>query len=452
MDGRVPEDRLKMQEVDIVVEYDPLDPHTYSKARRWLMTLILSFLAFTSFWAAGAYSPGITQSREDFGMSLEVATLGTALYPLGFTLGPLLGAPLSELYGRRIVFLVTLPLTLLAAIGVALAKNAPMLLIFRFLTALFISGPFAVAGGAVSDLWPASERSNPIIVYSTAPNLGSTLGPVVGGFTNFYLNWRWTFWIQAIMLGVTYIMVVFFVPETYVPRLKNEKTTDAAMAKQKIITALQRPVMLLWSEPIVLAVSVYLAFVYGLLFCSFSAYPVEYQLVRNWNVLDASFAFLGISIGILLSAMGAPLFRPLYRRNPTPEGRLYQGCLGAILLPISLFWWAWTSSASVNAFSSIVAGGGVGASLLLLFLSITDYLVDTYTEYAASALAANGAFRTLVSTAFPLFSHQLFVGLGTQWAMSLLAFCSLLLTPIPFVLVRYGAGIRARGKYVRTKD
>lgn len=432
----------------LVLPFDPCNPHTYSRFKRWYMTAILSFLAFLSFWAAGAYSPGINGIRKEFGVSQEVANLGTALYPLGFTLGPLLGAPISELYGRRIVFLTTIPLTALSCIGIACARNMAMLLTFRFLSALFISGPFAVAGGAVSDLWPSAERSIPILVYSTVPNLGSSLGPVVAGFTNYYLtSWRWVFWIQMIALSVCYCLIVFFLPETYVPKLKNEKSVDPAAAKRKIITAMQRPVMLLWYEPIVLALSVYLAFVYGLLFGSFSAYPVEYQLNRHWNVLDASLAFLGMTVGILGAAFAAPLFKPLYYKNPTPEGRLYAGCVGACLLPTSLFWWAWTSQVSVNAFVSIIAGVGIGASLLLLFLSITDYLVDTYTQFAASALAANGAFRTLVSTAFPLFTHQMFTSLGTQWAMTILAIFSLFLLPIPFILLRYGSQIRARGRY-----
>ncbi|CCG81915.1 putative MFS transporter [Taphrina deformans PYCC 5710] len=430
-----------------VKSYDPCDPHTFSRAHRWCMTCILSTLAFLSFWAAGAYSPGIDGIRREFGPSIEVANLGVAFYPLGFTLGPLLGAPLSELYGRRIVFLTTIPLTIISCLGIALARNTAMILTFRFLTALFISGPFAVAGGAVSDLWPREDRFLPIILYSTAPNLGSTLGPVVGGFTSFYLTFRWTFYIQMIMLGVTYILIVFFVPETYAPKLRGEVTVDPVEAKKKIKTAMQRPVRLLIHEPIVLFTSIYLAFVYGLLFCSFSAYPVEYQLARHWNVLDSSLAFLGISVGILIAGLLSPAFKPLYMRNPTPEGRLYQACVGAIVLPISLFWWAWTSGANVNAFASISAGGGIGVGLLFLFLSIVDYLVDTYTEFAASALAANGAFRTLVTTLFPLFSHQMFIGLGTQWAMTILAFCSVLLTPIPFVFLKYGKTIRARGKY-----
>lgn len=426
---------------------DPVNPHTWSRSQRWVMTVILSFLAFMSFWAAGAYSPGINSIKAEHYVSSEVAVLGTALYPLGFTFGPLIGAPLSELYGRRIVFLTCLPLTILSVVGLALSYNMPMILFFRLLSAVFISGPFAVAGGAVSDLWTQDERPIPIILYSTAPNLGSTLGVVVGGFTNYFLTWQYTFWIQAILLGVCNIMVIFFVPESYAPLLRKERSTSSVSVRRTLMVALQRPFVLLFTEPIVFVLSVYLAFVYGLLFCSFSAYPVEFEVVRGWNVLDSSLTFLGISCGIILGGLTSRLFAPLYRRNPTPEGRLYQACVGAVLLPVSMFWWALTSGPGVNAFSPIVAGGGIGCALLFLFLSITDYIVDTYLIYAASALAANGAFRTTVSAAFPLFSRQMFVNLTPLWAMCLLGFLSLLLTPIPFVLVKYGALIRARGKY-----
>ena len=427
--------------------YDPTDPHTWSKTKRWSMTLILSFVAFMSFWPSGAYAPGITHIRLDFGVSQEIAVLGTAFYPLGFTLGPLLGAPLSELYGRRIVLLVCIPFTIAAACGVALSCNIYMVLVFRLVTAVFISGPFAVTGGAVSDLWTQRERAVPIIVFSTAPNLASTLGVVVGGFTNQYLTWHYTFWIQVILLGIAYVLVVLFVPESYTPVLRKEKARNSIIARAKIKTAMVRPFALLFTEPIVFMLSVYLAFVYGLLFCSFSAYPVEFELVRGWNVLDATLPFLAIGAGIVLGAFTSLGFRPLTRKNPTPEGRLYQGCAGALLLPISLFWWALTSGKEVHPASTITAGVGIGASLLLLFLAITDYLVETYLTYAASALAANGAFRTAVSTAFPLFSHQMFVKLTPIWAMCVLGFISLALLPIPFILIKFGARIRGRGKY-----
>ncbi len=163
--------------------------------------------------------------------------------------------------------------------------------------------------------------------------------------------------------------------------------------------------------------------------------------------MESGFAFWGLFVGVVVGSFISPMFGKYYKRNPVPETRLYQACLGSILLPVFLLIWAWTSSPKIPAIISILASIPVGASSLFLFLSITDYLVDTYTLFAASALAANTVLRCIVAAAFPLFSSRMFLGVGTEWGMSILAFASILMLPIPWVLVKYGHIIRSKGYY-----
>ncbi|ORY79098.1 major facilitator superfamily domain-containing protein [Protomyces lactucae-debilis] len=405
-------------------------------------------LSFIGFLPAGYYAPAIPQMRAEFGVSLFRATLGIVMYPVGFTVGPLLAAPLSELYGRRIIYKVCLPLVVLSCLGMAKARSFDMFLVFRFFSSLFISGPFTVAGGTISDMWPARIRAPAVILYATGGNVAAAFGPVLGGIVCYYTTWHWIFWSQMIYVGVLFVLVWFFVPETYTPKIFAITDKSVGTARQKIITAMSRPVVMIFTEPIVAAVSAYLAFVYGLMFCSFSAYPIQFKESRGWNTRDASLPFLGIVAGIFIAVAMSPFFIRLYRKNPVPESRLYNACLGAILLPISLFWYGWTSDPSIPAIASVTAGVGIGCSLLLLFLGITDLLVEIYTPrgIAASALAANGALRTIAAAVFPLFSNQMFHKLGTNWGASLLGFIAILMLPIPFVLLRYGASIRAKSR------
>jgi hypothetical protein len=62
-------------------------------------------------------------------------------------------------------------------------------------------------------------------------------------------------------------------------------------------------------------------------------------------------------------------------------------------------------------------------------------------------MAANGFLRYLFGAVFPLFTLQMYRGLGIAWATSLLAFVSVLLLPIPWVLFKYGHKIRSRSTY-----
>lgn len=95
----------------------------------------------------------------------------------------------------------------------------------------------------------------------------------------------------------------------------------------------------------------------------------------------------------------------------------------------------------------IASGVLFGLGMTLIFHSIFNYLIDAYTVYAASVLAANTVLRSLFGAAFPLFTRQMYENLGTQWASSVPAFLALACLPMPFVLYRYGPAIRKRCKF-----
>ena len=130
-----------------------------------------------------------------------------------------------------------------------------------------------------------------------------------------------------------------------------------------------------------------------------------------------------------------------------PEARLPHLIVLAWLIPVGLFWFAWTASPPVHWAVCIIAGVPFGVGFVTLFLGITSYLIDCYQKYAASALAANAVLRSLFGAGFPLFSHQMYQRLGTAWATSLLAFLALAMAPLPFVFYRWGPWLRRRSKF-----
>jgi hypothetical protein len=135
-----------------------------------------------------------------------------------------------------------------------------------------------------------------------------------------------------------------------------------------------------------------------------------------------------------------------------PEVRLPPSMVGGIALPIGLFWFAWTNSASVHWMAPIAAGAPFGFGMVLVFLSVFNYLIDSYTIFAASVLAANSALRSLFGAAFPLFTTYMYSNLGIHWASSIPAFLSLICVPFPFILYKYGAQIRQRCTFAAEAD
>lgn len=141
--------------------------------------------------------------------------------------------------------------------------------------------------------------------------------------------------------------------------------------------------------------------------------------------------------------------------------------VGAITLPISLFWFAWTScqhplpgSSSTPSLTPppdstvfwivpILASALFGWSIYVIILGILSYVIDSYQAYSASALAGVILVRNVVGGGFPLFAAQMYKRLGYEWASSLLAFLGILLIPIPFLFFHKGEAIRLKSPWAR---
>lgn len=451
---------------------DPRNPLNFSPFRKWFITMSVAIATLAVALVSSAYTGGIQEIIMEFGISKEVATLGVSLFVLGFAIGPLLWAPLSEVFGRQYLFIGTYAALTAFNAGCAGVQNAHSLIILRFLAGAFGSSPLTNAGGAIADMFAATHRGLAMAIFAAAPFLGPVLGPVIGGFLGMNAGWRWVMGFLAAFSGVLWIFGSLVVPETYAPVLLRKRAAQLSKMTGKtyisiidhkqgrttlaesIKTALLRPWILLFKEPIVLLCSVYMAIIYGTLYMLFAAFPIVYQQNRGWNSGVGGLAFLGIMVGMLFAiAYTIPVNKRfvhiMMKHNgfAPPEARLPPSLVGSVALPIGLFWFAWTNSSSVHWMASIAAGVPFGFGMVLVFLSIMNYLIDSYTIFAASVLAANSVLRSLFGAAFPLFTTQMYDALGIHWASSVPAFLALACVPFPFLFYKYGGSIREKCKY-----
>ncbi|GKZ74343.1 hypothetical protein AnigIFM50267_011842 [Aspergillus niger] len=135
-----------------------------------------------------------------------------------------------------------------------------------------------------------------------------------------------------------------------------------------------------------------------------------------------------------------------------PEARLHPCLPASIAIPLSLFWFAWTNYPSIHWMASIAAGVPFSFGMVLVTLGIMNYLIDAYTIFAASVLAANSVLYSLFSTLFPLFTSYMYKNLGIHWASSIPAFLALACVPFPFLFYKYGEGTRKRCKFAAESD
>ncbi|KAJ5516120.1 hypothetical protein N7527_007680 [Penicillium freii] len=456
---------------------DPRNPMNFRPIKKWSITLLVSFVTLAVSLVSSAFSGGMRQIMEDFGASQEIVILGVSLFVLGFAIGPLIWAPLSEIFGRRHIFTISFMFLTVFNAGAAGAKNIETLIILRFLAGSFGSSPFGNGGGTIADMFPASQRGIAISLFAAAPFLGPTLGPVIGGFLAAAAGWRWVEGLLAAFSGMLWLCIIFLLPETYAPVLLRRRAEKMSTLTGKVYrsqldidrgpaplgktlkTALSRPWILLFCEPIVLLFSIYMAIIYGTLYMLFAAYPIVFQEVRGWSEGIGGLAFLGILVGMVMAVIYTfpENFRYAKKCSQTtdrlaPELRLPPSMVGGIALPIGLFWFAWTNSPNIHWMASVAAGAPFGFGMVLVFLSVFNYLIDSYTIFSASVLAANSALRSLFGMAFPLFTTYMYHNLGIHWASSIPAFLALACVPFPFIFYKYGARIRQRCTYASEAD
>ncbi|SPO03703.1 probable mfs-multidrug-resistance transporter [Cephalotrichum gorgonifer] len=451
---------------------DPRSPQNLRPVTKWTITLITAFNTLAVSLMSSAYSGGIREIIAEFHISRIVSILGVSLFVLGFAIGPLLWAPLSELFGRQSLFFVTYGALTAFTAGCCGAQNIETLLILRFFAGAFGSSPLTNSGGVIADMFSASERGTATAIFAAAPFLGPVIGPIAGGFLGAGAGWRWVMGFQAIFSGFCWMLGTFAVPETYAPVLLRkraeklskltgkhyESAIDHAQGKISLAgsfkIALSRPWKLLFTEPIVFLLSLYMAIVYGTLYMLFAAFPIVFQQGRGWSSGIGGLAFLGIMVGMFCALAYTFIDNRRYVRvvkenggMAPPETRLPPTMVAAVFLPIGLFWFAWTNAPSLHWMIPIASGVPFGFGMVLMFLSIMNYLIDSYTIFAASVLAANSVIRSLFGAAFPLFTGDMYANLGIHWASSIPAFLALACVPFPFLFYKYGAAIREKCKY-----
>lgn len=292
-------------------------------------------------------------------------------------------------------------------------------------------------------------------------------------------GWRWVNGLMAIWAGVLLVVVTCLVPETYPPVLLRKRAeklskitgkvyrsrTDIDQGKvslgEAFSTGLKRPWILLFCEPIVLLLSLYHAIIYGILYMLFGAFPIVYRVGRGWNEGISGLPFVAVAIGVVSAITYVILVdNKQYMKKvvasgkgyTTPEARLPMCIVGAIALPAGLFWFAWTNSPNLPWAASVCAAIPFGFGMVLIFLSIMNYLIDSYTIFAASVLAGNGIIRSVFGAAFPLFTTQMYNNLGIHWASCVPAFLAVACIPLPFLFYKYGASIRQKCKYAAQSE
>jgi multidrug resistance protein len=191
----------------------------------WYKGVILAVMSYSTTAVvlfSTSYTSAIPGMIKAFGISDSVGILGVTTYLLGMAVGSVILAPLSEMYGRRPIYIAALGGFVVFVIPCAVAKNIATILVSRFFGAFCAAAMISNAPGTVNDIVDEEHRALAFSIWSIGPMNGPVIGPVVGGFVFQYLGWRWTNWVVIIGASVAWLMTSL-IKETYAPALLRKR-------------------------------------------------------------------------------------------------------------------------------------------------------------------------------------------------------------------------------------
>ncbi|ORY09290.1 major facilitator superfamily domain-containing protein [Clohesyomyces aquaticus] len=451
---------------------DPENPQNWTTGKKWGNIAILSAVTLITPLGSSFFAPGVPQVMASFHEDSNLlATFVVSVYVLGFAVGPLIIAPMSEMYGRMPIYNVCNLLFVIFTVACAVSSNLGMLIAFRFLAGCAGASPLTIGGGTIADIMPREKRAGAMAVWGMGPLLGPVLGPVAAGFLVEAKGWRWVFWILAIFGGFFSLLLAIFGRETYpttllerkAARLRKETSNPhlrSKLALNKTPTELfklsiVRPMKLLFGSPIVLLMSIYISINYGILYLLFTTITYVFEGQYHFSTSIVGLSYLGTGIGMIggMVALGILSDKIIKRHQATgkvkPEHRLplILTLPGSIGLPIGLFLYGWSTQNKLHWIAPIIGTSLVGLGNLTGMMTVQTYLVDAFTLHAASAIAANTVLRSMFGALLPLSGLTMYDKLGLGWGNSLLGFIALALVPVLVFFRYYGERIRTNPRW-----
>lgn len=359
---------------------DPWNARNWPKHRKVLSTIIIVSIGFVTTMSSSIYAPGHDQVKRDFDVSTTVSILPVSLYALGLAFGPSISSPLSETFGRKVVYMLTLPLFDIFIIGAGFSQSIGSLCVCRFFAGMFAAPGVSVAAATIADYMAPADRAPCYFAYYTVPFVGSLMGPLIGAFAADGKGWRWTQW-TILFFAAAIHPSALYLRESYKPVVLQRKAKVLGLegpsgpqltvwetTKHFLTSTIIRPLHMITTEPLVFFLCLYMGFQFALMYGFVVALPYIFSTVYGFSATEQGLAFLGLIAGSLIApfvlyCFNRWMYLPRYARlrsdpDPAirttslpPEDRLLIGMYGSLVLPVGLFWFAWSARPSVRELS-----------------------------------------------------------------------------------------------------
>ncbi|KAK8075405.1 MFS general substrate transporter [Apiospora hydei] len=462
---------------------DPQDPFNWPLRKKWCAVALGLLASFVCSTNGSILAPAHAALSDEFGgipdgpsSSFQHAYWTTTSWGVGAALFPLLLFPALEDWGVRPVLLGTYFVFVCLLVPVGFARSFAVLVAARFFSGGCVPLMSDAVASIASNVFQCERaRSIPIALYVLVYLGATSLGPVIGAAVLQHLSWRWIGHIELIVTGALFPVLFIGLPESRgaailrakAKRLRGEgkvaftaEEVDPTPLRQLMIKSLTRPLYMFFTEGVVFVTALWAAFSLGTIYLFTHSVEQVYGELYGWTSVQAGYVqsaiVVGEVLGTILSLSTNHWYEASATRNtevpgtPIPEARLYTAIIGGLVgVTGGMLVYAWAAYATVHWIVITVGLTMVGLGTTAVVISIANYLIDAYSKYVASALAAVGLAENLSIAFLPLASSALYTDLGFQWASTLLGLVSLVLVATPFVVIKWGREIRSRSPFMK---
>ncbi|KAF9517241.1 hypothetical protein BS47DRAFT_1339996 [Hydnum rufescens UP504] len=224
------------------------DPRLWPRHQKYITLAVISFAAIAPTLAINIYNPSFHQISEQLHATSADISLSLSLFILVQGNAPLFWAAVSEIKGRKLVYIVSLSIFGIGSVIAALSRSISLLICMRVLQAAGSSSVLAIGGGTLADMYDPHQRGTVMGIYYSSPLLGPAIGPIIGGILTSAFDWRSTFWFLVIFAGISILSFFLFLKDTWRPErsvayqnaLKRITETKAASLQQNITPDIAR--------------------------------------------------------------------------------------------------------------------------------------------------------------------------------------------------------------------
>ena len=272
--------------------------------------------------------------------------------------------------------------------------------------------------------------------------------------------------------GALFPFIYFFIEETRGPVIlaqlskRNAKFGAAAEAEtpppltELLYDSIIRPAHMLCTEPVILFITMWSAFCFGVVYMCIQSIPQIYTAIYGFNDAQSGVVQLAILVGMTFGFFACIPQNSYYQRSakrnkinpgvPIPEARLLLSIPTSIIfLGGGLFWYGWTARPSLHWIVPEVGLGFVGFAVMIIVTTCATYTTDAYAKYAGSAVSCLAFGESMTAAWLPLATKTMYNNLGFHWASSVLGCLALLLTVAPVVLWFKGVTIRKKSVFMK---